>query len=411
MHAYHKVRETLDIKTDRGVRYAVKDDRIIVPQALRQRILRLAHRGHPGIVRMKQKLRCSYWWPAMDAEAESHVRHCIGCQASSKSADKVYAKADKSVPVPEEVWTKIALDITGPFVVAPSNQKYIVAAIDYTLKFAAIHSCTDITSESILRWLDGLFCDFGLPEQIVTDNGRQFTSEKFENFLADRDIQHVRTTPYHPESNGLVERFNGVLKTGIQAFIREGKSWTDDLHRLLVNYRGNSHGTDKKSPGERMFGCAYRQPHQVVPRNIHEPSSPEPSTIEHAQPLVSAAKPSTFKRGTLRRGEEVLLRDLRPSTGKGQAAWRPIPYTIIHRNNKTYTLVRSDGMPRSRLVRHRRDIKRFFEHTMMSLNALFFSAHLQPHSDVRGAIDRNPSGMEVQLIVVDCFSGESINAH
>ena len=169
--AYYSVRETLDTKVERGIRYAVKDDRIVVPRALRQLILRLAHRGHPGIVHMKQKLRSIYWWPAMDAEAEHYVRHCNGCQASSKSADKVTTMASESVPIPSVAWTKLALDITGPFVVAPSMQRYIVAAIDYTSKFAAIHSCADITSPSIMQWLDNLFSEFGLPQQIVTDNG------------------------------------------------------------------------------------------------------------------------------------------------------------------------------------------------------------------------------------------------
>ena len=116
------------------------------------------------------KLRSIYWWPAMDAEAEHYVRHCNGCQASSNSADKVITMVSETVPIPSVAWMKLALDITGPFVVAPSTQRYIVAAIDYTSKFAAIHSCADITSPSIMQWLDNLFSEFGLPHQIVTDN-------------------------------------------------------------------------------------------------------------------------------------------------------------------------------------------------------------------------------------------------
>ena len=64
----------------------------------------------------------------MDAEAERHVRFCTGCQASAKSSDKAIVTADRSVP--ETPWTKLALDITGPFCDAPTSQKYIVVAID-----------------------------------------------------------------------------------------------------------------------------------------------------------------------------------------------------------------------------------------------------------------------------------------
>ena len=213
--------------------------RIVVPSTVRRHILKLAHKGHPGIVRMKQKLRCSYWWPSMDAETECHVRFCTGCQASAKSPDKAIITADRSVPTLETPWTKLALDIIAPFCDAPTSQKYIFVAIDYTSKFAAIHSCTDISSYGVTKWLDELFCEYGLVSYIVTDNGRQFVSERFEKFLAAQDIQHIRTTPYHPESNGLVERFNRVLKTGVQAFTREGLPWNEGLRQLLINYRGN----------------------------------------------------------------------------------------------------------------------------------------------------------------------------
>ena len=356
LQAYHNVRSTLDIKEERSVPYAVKDDRIVVPTSIRQRILKLAHKGHPGIVRMKQKLCCSYWWPSMDAEAERHVRYCTGCQASSKSADKAEVTANRSVPTPAAPWTKLALDITGPFYDAPTSQKYIVVAIDYTSKFAALHSCTDISSNRIVKWLDELFCEYGLVSQIVTDNGRQFVSERFEQFLAARDIQHIRTTPYHPESNGLVERFNRLLKTGIQAFTRKGLPWNEGLRQLLINYRGNPHGSDNKSPGERMFGRSYRQPHQVAPRTFTCPTPADAPTL----PVGPPAKSASFQHTTLKRGAEVLIRDSRPAPGKGRATWRHHPYTIQHRNDKTYTLVRSDGTPHSRIKRHRRDIKRFF---------------------------------------------------
>ena len=186
LHAIHtnewkdsNVRENLDTKSECNQLYAIMDDRIVIFIALHCRILKLAHRGHPGIVRMKQKLRSSYWWPVMNIAAENYVRHCIACQASSKSADKADTLASQEIPVPDAPWTKLALVITGLFIDAPHSQRSIVVAIDYTSKYAAIHSCNEVTSANILRWLYELFCVHGLPSQIVTDNGRQFTSELF----------------------------------------------------------------------------------------------------------------------------------------------------------------------------------------------------------------------------------------
>ena len=189
----------------------------------------------------------------MDVTAGNHVRHCIACQASSKSADKADTLVNQEIPIPATPWTKLALDITGPFIDAPHSQRFIVVAIDYTSKYAAIHSCNNVTSVSILRWLDKLFCDYGPPSQTDTDNGRQFTSELFQQYLAARDIEHIRTTPYCPQSNGLVERFNRVLNLKFRPFIREGLPWTAGLRQLLVNYRGTPHGADNISPATRLF--------------------------------------------------------------------------------------------------------------------------------------------------------------
>ena len=172
-----------------------------------------------------------------------------------------------------------------------------------------------------------------------------------------------------------MERFNGILKAGIQAFIRDGTSWNEGLRRLLTNYRGTPHGSDAKSPGERMFGRAFRQPHQVVP-------SAQPLTTAQPPSRFAPGVPSTSKRSTLQKGDEVLLRDLRPSVGKGEATWQPTPYTILHRNNKTYMLKRSDGRPSPHLVRHRRDIKRFHRPDDMDFQgiALFETPQAAPPS-------------------------------
>ena len=247
----------------------------------------------------------------MDAAAENHVRHCIGCQASSKSADKADTSANQEVSIPDTTWTKLALDITGPFIDAPHSQRYIVAAIDYTSKYATIHSCNTITSASILRWLDELFCDFGLLSQIVTDNGHQFTSDLFTQYLAERDIEHIRATPYCLQSNGLVERFNRILKSGIQALTREGVSWTVGLHQLLINYRGTAHGADNASPAAHLFSRHYCQPHQVVER----------TTTTQADYHTSGTT-----RGSLKRGTEVLLRDMRPTRDNLHGCQNPTPY-------------------------------------------------------------------------------------
>ncbi|MCP3666180.1 MAG: hypothetical protein GY696_27380, partial [Gammaproteobacteria bacterium] len=105
------------------------------PKSMYQEILEQMHKGHPGIVRLKRKLRESYWWPGMSTQAEKFVQHCVACQRSSKSAPKDIIPISE-IPSPTEPWEQLAIDISGPYF----NDNYIVVLIDYYSKFPEILS-------------------------------------------------------------------------------------------------------------------------------------------------------------------------------------------------------------------------------------------------------------------------------
>ena len=90
------------------------EHRFVIPTAMQQTILNAAHEGHPGIVCAKRQLRLTYWWPGMDSRVENHVKHCIACQDSAKSHKPAKVPLTRIEP-PTQPWTKIALDISGPY--------------------------------------------------------------------------------------------------------------------------------------------------------------------------------------------------------------------------------------------------------------------------------------------------------
>ena len=93
-----------------------------------------------------------------------------------------------------------------------------------------------------------------MPSVIVTDHGPQFTSFQFEEYLQKKAIQHVRTSSYHPEANGGVERFNQVLKQGFNTHLANDKSIINAVRSILVNYRITPHALTRRSPAELMLG-------------------------------------------------------------------------------------------------------------------------------------------------------------
>ena len=259
---FNGVREELSVEGD----LILRGDRIVVPQSLRQEILKRSHSGHPGICRLKSKLREAYYWPRMDSDIEFVVKSCQSCEMSNKSMPR-HAIPEIIVPRPERSWQKLAIDITGPFETAPQDSKFIVVLIDYFSSYPLIYTTSNITSGKIIGWLDEVFSMFGNPSQIVSDNGPQFVSYEFINFLANRGISHCRTAVYTPQQNGLVERFNRTLKNAIQTFSGDSGTWKEKLNAFLSSYRSTKPDSQKSSPSDLILKHKHRLPYEFIIKN------------------------------------------------------------------------------------------------------------------------------------------------
>ncbi|KAL3087857.1 hypothetical protein niasHS_009595 [Heterodera schachtii] len=171
---YFTVRNNLSIISD----CLVFNGRTIIPQALRDRILKALHLAHPGIVRMKSLARELVYWPSMDADIESLVKSCVPCQEAAKRPAK---QPLQPWPATTSVFERVHIDLAGP--------------------------CSNVSSQ--LQWL---FDRYGVPKTLVSDNGPQFSSSVFEEFCKNNGIKHIFSPPYHPQSNGAAERYVDYFK-------------------------------------------------------------------------------------------------------------------------------------------------------------------------------------------------------
>ncbi len=228
----------------------------------------MAHAGHPGMVRMKRKLRETYWWPGLDTQVETIVRTCTGCQLSGKSQppDPV---PPITVPKPTLPWKRLGLDISGPFATAPHREQFVVSVIDYHSGYPEVLLTTGICSSAIVRWLKELFACHGCPDEVVMDNGPQFTSSEFQQFLTEYGVHGLMTTVYNPRENGLVECWNKTLKFGVQAFVASGKQWDDGMIELLAQHRHMPSSPQGPSLAQLLFG---RQTHMAF--EVRPPDAP-----------------------------------------------------------------------------------------------------------------------------------------
>jgi hypothetical protein len=239
----------------------------VVPCSLRQKVLELAHEGHPGIVRMKRLCRATVWWPGIDADIEKCVKDCEPCIVSGKSIHPVPGPL-QPLPWPVGPWRRLSLDIAGEFVAAPHHQRFIIAAIDQYSKWPEAAVCGTVTSSAVIDFLSTLFERFGLIEELVTDNGVQFVSEEFQQFLRQHGIRHCKASLYAPQSNGAIERFNRVLKEGIKTNMAEGKSFITGLRQTLAAYRVTPHAVTGVSPASLMLTFPMRTPLSMLSRAV-----------------------------------------------------------------------------------------------------------------------------------------------
>ena len=253
--AYSKV--SIDLSLEAGVLF--RGEQAVVPISLQQQVLQLAHEGHPGIVKMRQRLRDCVWWPGINNDVDRHVKHCQACLLSDKSARPVTPPLHP-ISFPPKPWHTVALDIKGELHGSPSRWRYLIVAYDLHSKWPEVRAVNTVTSSAVISFLQELFSRWGLPAKIITDNGKQFVSRQIEDFFTSLGIHHSRTALYHPQANGAVERFNRYLTDQLRLARVENKPVDDAIFIALSMYRSTRHCTTQRSPAELMCGRAMTMP-------------------------------------------------------------------------------------------------------------------------------------------------------
>ena len=194
-----KMPHYLSVKNELFVlgKLVMRGTRIVIPQSLRSEVLRLAHGGHQGIVKMKNRLRTKVWWPKIDHDAAQVCKSCHGCQVVGEFCAP---EPMQRVEPPSRPWQDVAIDVLGPL---PSGENLLVV-VDYYRRFFEVVIMHSTTSRKMIEALTPIFTRYGYPFSLKSDNAPQFVPEEFENFLATHGILHRKSPPLWPQANGEV---------------------------------------------------------------------------------------------------------------------------------------------------------------------------------------------------------------
>lgn len=250
----------------------MRGTRIVIPKGLRTTVLTIGHEGHLGVVSMKQHLCMKVWWPKLEKDVERFVKTCDACQLVGRPDPP---EPVESTELPQGPWCAVAIDYLGPL---PSGE-HILVVVDYYSRYYEVAVVRTITSEKTIKCLETIFARHGLPEVLVSDNGPNLVSEKFEAFLKENGIKHRRVTTWWAQANGEVERQNRSILKRLQLAHAEGKDWRRELVRYMAVYRTTPHQTTGQTPAFLLMG---RHPRTKLPE-LSQPTHSDEETRDRDQ--------------------------------------------------------------------------------------------------------------------------------
>ena len=241
---------------------------IVVPKVLINNVLNALHNrntaAHLGLEKTLAKIKARFYWYGYQKDTELFCKQCGRC-ASSK-APPYTVRAPLQQDAPSYPWERIAMDIVGPLPVTDNGNRFILVISDFFTKWPEAFALKDHKAETIaIKLVDDVICRHGLPRVVHTDQGRDFESNLIKQVCELLEIEKTRTTAYHPESDGLVERLNKTLIGMLRSCVYENqKNWDTLLPKILLGYRSSVQATTGYSPFSLVYGREAMLPVDVV---------------------------------------------------------------------------------------------------------------------------------------------------
>lgn len=342
--------------------------RPFVTKPFRYKLIEQIHNlAHPSRKATSKLVSDRFVWPGIRKDCVSFAKNCQNCQRAK--VDKHTSSPIARYVPPKQRFSHINIDIVGPFPLR-LGQRYCLTVIDRFTRWPEAVPMPDMTADSVARALiDGWFSRFGVPAIITSDLGGQFESNLFGELLKTTGCNHFRTTAYHPQSNGIIERFHRTFKAAILCHSPE--QWIEHLPIILLGLRTTYKNDIAASPAELVYGTTLRIPGEFFETNqMLKTNSDFVTEFRDAMSCIRPTETSwhttkkVFVHPELSKCTHVFVRNdsIRLSLSHPYDG----PYKIVHRHEKYFTL----------------DVKG--RHTNVSLDRLkpSFSASEEPDASI-----------------------------
>jgi hypothetical protein len=273
-------------------------------------LLREIHQGECGHHASSRALvakafRHGFYWPMAKQNAEQLVKQCNGCQRFSKHRNTP-AAALKTIPLtwPFAVW---GLDMVGPFKTAPGGLTHLLVAVDKFTKWIEAKPIKKLDGSSTIKFFNEIITRYGVPHSIITDNGTNFAKGVFADYCGQKGIRLDLASVAHPQSNGQVEKANGLILAGIKPRLvepleRSAGCWVEELPSVLWSLRTTPNRSVGFTPFFLVYGAEAVLPTDIefdAPRIVQYTEKQAKEAREDGVDLLEEAREQALARSAL----------------------------------------------------------------------------------------------------------------
>ena len=262
---YEKILKNIDqnngYRIEYDILYKVKDDKKlkVIRRYELEGVMQLMHdhptAAHFGIESTYNRIKERYWWKGMRKDIEAYVKTCKQCQMRGKP------RGDNELhPIGvKEPFYQIGIDFVGPLPITQKGNRYIIVAMDYFTKWPEARAVKEANAKETAEFImDDIICRHGCPKRILSDRGSHFNNDLIAKLTKKFEIKHNFSTPYHPQTNGLVERFNKTLCESLAKLTTKDEEWDSHISSVLMAYRTKIHDSTKMKPFYLVYGREAR---------------------------------------------------------------------------------------------------------------------------------------------------------
>jgi hypothetical protein len=254
--------------------------RLYLPLNQRQAMFEKYHdqTGHIGFLGSVDLYRRRAYWPTLEKDLKEYIKSCSVCQTINSSTRGLKTHSIQPMPPVAQPFERIGIDFLQNLRETRLGNKHCITLIDYATRFVLAKPVKRMDSEETIKFLyEEVMMKFGCPFEIISDRGGAFCSEEMEQFLSFYSIRHLMTSPYHPQTNGMVERMHRELKKMISSAVSTNTDrWDEVIPQSVFNFNIKTHGVTQYSPFRLLLGIEPRLPQDIlVPRQVRTPADDE----------------------------------------------------------------------------------------------------------------------------------------